>query len=282
LPKVSVVIPCYNYGRYLVEAVESVIAQTYRDFEIIIVNDGSPDNTLEVAKGLIEKYPAYNIRLIDQPNSGVAAARNNGITAAGGEYVLPLDADDMLEPTFLEETVAFLEKNPEAAFAYTEMQLFGEVSEEQRNSRFAMDYSFKKLKTVQFIPYCNLLRKSAWEAVGGYKKVNYEDWEFPLSLGEAGYRGGFIDKRLLLYRKHGDSLVEYYKKDRLRNVLNIRKMHPRLFTPRFLHPFGYGVMSAYIELSNLLFKRTGLYRLDVLFRKKIRDPIRDVIGKSFG
>jgi len=280
MPKVSVVIPCYNYASFLAEAVASVIGQTFQDFEIIIVNDGSPDDTLEVAKGIIEKYPGYTIRLIDQPNSGVAAARNNGIRAAVGEYVLPLDADDMLAPTFIEETVAVLDGEPDVAFAYTEMQLFGDVSREQQEAEFGMDYSFKRLLTVQFIPYCNLIRKSAWEDVGGYKKISYEDWEFPLALGEKGHTGRFINKRLLLYRKHGDSLVETYKRNRTRNILIVRKMHPKLFTPKILHPLGDGIMSLYIDMSHAIFKSTGLYKLDVVFRKKVRDPLIGFFRKS--
>ncbi|GAJ13471.1 unnamed protein product, partial [marine sediment metagenome] len=100
-PKISVIITCYNYARFLPEAVESVIRQTCQDFEIIIVNDGSTDNSKETAKTLTEKYPKHQTRLINESNKGLATARNVGIGKARGRYILPLDADDKLHPQAL-------------------------------------------------------------------------------------------------------------------------------------------------------------------------------------
>ncbi len=98
VPKISVIIPCYNQGRYLYEALESVVKQTYQNFEVIIVNDGSTDNTQEVAEEFIRIHPQYQIKLIAQANSGQPAIpRNRGISEAKGEYILPLDADDLIE-----------------------------------------------------------------------------------------------------------------------------------------------------------------------------------------
>ena len=101
-PTVSVVIPCYNQGQYLDEAVESVISQTYQDFEIIIINDGSNDlETIEILKN----YQKPKTRIIHTENQGVIAARNRAIEAAQGKYILPLDADDKIGNTYLEEAV---------------------------------------------------------------------------------------------------------------------------------------------------------------------------------
>ena len=118
-PIVSVIIPCYNYEKFLAKAVESVINQTFKDFEIIIVNDGSKDNSKEVAEDLVIKYRnEIHIRLINQPNSGQPAiSRNNGIKVAKGEYILCLDADDKIAPTMLEKCVDVLQNLPNIGVA---------------------------------------------------------------------------------------------------------------------------------------------------------------------
>ena len=99
--KVTVVIPCYNQAHFLKDAVESVKNQTFKDFEIIVVDDGSPDNTSEVANKL-------GVRCIRQVNRGLSAARNTGIRAAKGQYILPLDADDKIDPEFLAKTLPYI------------------------------------------------------------------------------------------------------------------------------------------------------------------------------
>jgi glycosyltransferase involved in cell wall biosynthesis len=280
MPKVSVIVTCYNYASYLAEAVDSVVGQTFQDLEIIIVNDGSSDDTVEVAKRLIDKYAGFQIKLIDQPNSGVAVARNVGISKALGEYVLPLDADDMIAATFLEETVAVLDANPRVSFAYTEMQLFGDITDEERWQRIGLEYDFKRLLTSQFFLSCNLIRKTAWAQVGGYKNVCFEDWEFALALGELGHPGKFIDRRLFLYRKHGETRGFDCRANRMSHIIQIRKMHPKLYTPKLLHPLGCSIMSLYIEFSYRLFKRTGLNNLEIFFRKKVRDPIKTLVRRA--
>jgi glycosyltransferase involved in cell wall biosynthesis len=125
--RVSVVIPCFNYGHHLSEAVETVLAQTLQAFEIIIVDDGSTDDSATVAQGLIEAHPETSIRLISQPNSGSPGhSRNVGITAARAPYIVCLDADDMLALDYLERCAVTLDAHPEAAIAYGALQCFGD------------------------------------------------------------------------------------------------------------------------------------------------------------
>ena len=100
MPKVSVIIPCYNAGEWIDEAVDSVLSQTYKDYEIIIVNDGSSD---PLTQEKLRSYESSSIQVIHQENKGPAAARNTGIRSARGEYILPLDADDMLVPDLFGE-----------------------------------------------------------------------------------------------------------------------------------------------------------------------------------
>lgn len=123
MPKFSVIVPLYNKERYVRKALESVIAQTYRDFECIVVDDGSTDNSLAIVKEFVEyiddRWIDDRLTIISQPNSGVAAARNNGVKASCGEYVCFLDADDWWEPTWLEEMDKLITEFPDAGLYAT-------------------------------------------------------------------------------------------------------------------------------------------------------------------
>lgn len=110
--KVSIITPCYNGSRYIGETIESVLAQTYTDWEMIIVDDGSKDDSAEIVRGYADRDS--RIRLIVQPNGGSANARNHGIREAGGRYIALLDADDLWNPDFLSEQVAFLNEKKAA------------------------------------------------------------------------------------------------------------------------------------------------------------------------
>lgn len=125
---ISVVIPCYNHGHYLPYALESILAQTYPYWEAIIVDDGSTDNTREVAQRYIQQD--IRIRYVYQMNRGLSGARNTGITEARGEFLAFLDADDEWEPEFLQTCVTALEKRPELAAVYTGWLLIDEVGHE--------------------------------------------------------------------------------------------------------------------------------------------------------
>ncbi len=127
MPKVSIIIPCYNYGQYLDEAVQSVLAQTYQDFEIIIVNDGSTD---ELTNKLLATYNKPKTTVLSQTNKGLGAARNSGIKVSSGEYIVCLDADDSLHSDFLNKTIPILDADykHEYGFVMTWVQLFGDLN----------------------------------------------------------------------------------------------------------------------------------------------------------
>ncbi|HAS88492.1 MAG TPA: hypothetical protein DCS48_04200, partial [Desulfovibrio sp.] len=110
VPLVSFIVPCYNHAEYLRECVLSLLKQDFNAFEIIIINDGSTDNTDEVSTQLEQEFPKHRIRHVNQENSGLVRSRNRGCTIAKGKYILPIDADDILAPTFLSKTVAVLEE----------------------------------------------------------------------------------------------------------------------------------------------------------------------------
>ncbi|MEQ8189710.1 MAG: glycosyltransferase, partial [Candidatus Eremiobacterota bacterium] len=201
---VSVIIPCYNQAHFLQEAVESVVNQTFEDWEIIIVNDGSTDNTKEIAIDLINTYPEYRIHLIDRPNSGIVNARNTGISAAKGDYILPLDADDSIAPEMLEKCVNILNAYPDIAIAYTDVQEFGAL----HRMVPSIEYNFNVLCHMNYITCTALFRRKAWQSVGGYSmtmKNGYEDWDFWIACGEKGFYGKRIGEPLFYYRKKPES-----------------------------------------------------------------------------
>lgn len=211
-PLISVIIPCYNYGRYLQETVESVIDQTFQNIEIIIVNDGSTDNTREVAEAMIAQHPENRIKLINQTNSGQPAiSRNNGIAAAQGQYILPLDGDDKLAPQMLERCLDLLQSNPQIAIAYTDRQDFDGVDQVVA----AGDFDFSKLKYGNQISHCALYYKEMWRKIGGYRTNvrGLEDWDFWIAAGVLGFKGQRISEPLFLYRRHDTGVFQHAKQN---------------------------------------------------------------------
>src|SRR5262245_34012598 len=131
-PRVSVIVPCYNLGQYLDEAVASVLAQTYQNFEILVVDDGS---TEPLTQALLADYSRPKTSVIRIPHAGVSAARNAGLARARGAYFCALDADDRLEPSFLEKTVAALDADPAVTFVSCWLRTFGDEEWEWRPER---------------------------------------------------------------------------------------------------------------------------------------------------
>jgi glycosyltransferase involved in cell wall biosynthesis len=200
---VSVVIPCYNQAHFLRDAIESVRAQTYKDWEIIVVDDGSPDDTYKVCKSL-------GVKCIRKNNGGLSSARNAGINEAKGEYILPLDADDKIHPLLLETVLPAIQ---EADIISTWLVTFGNENRSwgSQHLRPGLNMMYKQNQ----INCCSLYRKSMWHDVGGYDegmKDGYEDWDFWLSSLEAGYTIKVIPEHLFFYRKHSVSMLRDARK----------------------------------------------------------------------
>jgi len=224
-PLVSVIIPCYNYGHYVEEAIDSVLQQTFQNFEIIVVNDGSTDPvTIEVLKHL--KKP--KTRVIHQANKGLPEARNEGIRHAKGKYICCLDADDTLEPTYLEKAVALLEANPGIAFAYSWVRLFGD----EEKIWYTEPYDLEKLLRYNHISVASVFRYDAWKQVGGYcseMRQGYEDWEFWIRLGSHGFRGQLIPEALFNHRRHGRTMTHEAQERHQKLVADIARRNQALF-----------------------------------------------------
>jgi glycosyltransferase involved in cell wall biosynthesis len=222
---VSIVIPCYNPTQYLLEAIASAKAQTRKAIETIVVDDGTDTvEGKEVLRSVSQKVDHY----VEQPNGGLAAARNAGFRAASGSYVLPLDSDDVLQPTFVDECLAAIRAHSDAAFVYTDYRVFGTKNYVERLE----DYNLYHLLDRNSLVYASLIRKQDWALAGGYDesmKFGYEDWEFWLRLGARGRFGHHLGKVLFEYRKHGPSLFDIARARHDELVGKIRSSHPELY-----------------------------------------------------
>lgn len=184
LPLVSVVIPCFNQGKYLEETVKSVLSSSYRPLEIILINDGSTDNSWEIARKLEAHHS--EIQAIAQPNAGVAKARNNGIAHAKGTYLLPLDGDDLISEDYIQKAVEILESNPKVKVVYCQAVKFNESGQRPWKLK---PFSRHQLAKDNMIFVAALFRKSDAEAVGGFSedmKMGREDWEFWIKMLKNG------------------------------------------------------------------------------------------------
>lgn len=200
MKKVSIIIPCYNQAGYVEEAVLSAINQTYQNIEIICVNDGSTDKTSEVIRMLVNKYK--NIVFFDESeNKGVVAARNFAIQACAGEYILPLDADDTIEPTYVEKAVKVLDENKNIGIVYCRAKIFG-----AEDKIWDLPAYSKESFLYGNVVFCTaLFRKSDFVKAGGYKanmEHGWEDYDLWLSFVELGLDVYQIDEILFNYRKH--------------------------------------------------------------------------------
>ena len=226
---VSVIIPCYKQAHFLPEAVASVVAQTYPDFEIVIVNDGSPDNTRDVAHGLMAKYPDCDIRLVQQPNGGLSRARNAGIQQSRGRYFLPLDADDRIAPSYLAKAVDVMKAKPDVGFVYSHIQHFGERHNVHRLPEFDPE---TMIYTDNVASVCSLVRRIAWEQVGGYNpemRDGYEDWDFWIGCIENMWKGYRIAEPLFFYRKTTGSMLHGANDRRERLIAQMVLNHRALY-----------------------------------------------------
>lgn len=180
MPKVSVIIPCFNQGKYLDETVDSVLAQSYDDYEIVIVNDGSTD---DFTNRLLREYRRPKTRVIQTDNQGVSAARNTAIRAATGTYILPLDADDLIGKEYLQKAVEVLDGNRGIGIVTCLIEFFGAM-----NFRPALPpFTVEAMLVRNDLPCSSLFRRDDWERIKGFNSnmtSGWEDWDFWLSLLE--------------------------------------------------------------------------------------------------
>lgn len=231
-PLVSIIIPVFNAENYLEETLSSISALQYPNVEVILVNDGSTDNSVHIANEYVAKN--NHARLIHQPNQGVSVARNTGIAQAKGKYILPFDSDDIINENYVGEAVLVLENNEDVKVVCSKAEYFGDKT----GSWDLPEFSLFALAHRNLLPVCCMYRKADWEKVGGYctDLPGREDWDFWISLLK---NGGNVVKLPLVgfkYRMHKTS-----KRNRTRKLKRyifevLNKRHPDFFKKQINGP----------------------------------------------
>ena len=224
IPLVAVIIPYYNRASTIDETLQSLLLQTYTNFEVIVVDDGSTDPLSQrIFKDLPRQYKQLSINTIHQVNGGVASARNNGIKHTKAKYIICLDSDDMLTSTYIEKCLIVLEANPGIAVATTDREHFGVI-----NQPFALgDYNPSKLYHDNMVSTAAAFTRTAWSRSGGYKSgIGYEDWDYWLTLAENGDWGMSIHEPLFRYRVAMESRFIQDKDMHWKTMKAIKSLHP--------------------------------------------------------
>lgn len=223
-PLISVIVPCYNYGRFVGETLDSVLAQTYPHWECIVVDDGSTDNSAAVVGAYVAKYGGQ-IRYVYQPNQGLPAARNTGIAHAQGVYIQLLDADDLLLPKRFEGMVATFCKQPDADIVYSDMRYFLDGDTQKwfySTGQFDRAWTLRRtgngiallhrlVYSCVILPPMPLLHRRVIERVGMFSRHlrSCEDWEYWIRCAAANLNFVYDDSTdiLCLMRVHTSSMT---------------------------------------------------------------------------
>jgi glycosyltransferase involved in cell wall biosynthesis len=266
---ISIIIPCYNDADFIEQAINSALNQTYNNKEIIVVDDGSDEKTKAVLKSIEPKIDF----LIVQDNQGQSSARNNGIKAARGEYIIVLDSDDYFEPTFAEKAIKIISKRNEVKIVtcwgrrITENEILIDIFKPgggRLNSFLLQNGSFGSC----------MFRKSDWERVGGYDesmKQGFEDWEFYIRLLSSGGIAYVIPEVLFNYRSRKNSTTARANKIKYDLRRYILDKHQNLYQKHHL------ILAQY--LLNLLEreefeKLKNLRRIEFRIGLKLLRPLR--------
>jgi glycosyltransferase involved in cell wall biosynthesis len=209
VPRVSVVMTVWNGEKYLAETLDSLVAQTLRDFELVVIDDGSTDSTCAI----IESYADPRFRLVRQPHAGVFVQANLGVSLARSSYVARLDADDIALPERLQRQADMLDAHPEAVMCYTNYRIFGEnmygdAAPGHKPAYFFRDTALGALQMCFRSPFIHstlMFRRAAFDAIGGYPDLHpCEDFGFVTSLVKQGPFVG-VPEVLVRYRRHAGS-----------------------------------------------------------------------------
>lgn len=240
---ISIVVPCYNQAHYLDECLESVLNQTYSNWECIVINDGSSDHTGAVVQHWLQKDNRF--KYFFQQNAGVCAARNLGVSKAVGTWILPVDGDDKLSPEYIEKVFPHL--NNENTLVYGNVELFG-ASTGRWNLE---DFSIEKLARFNMIHISSFYKKSDFHRIGGYDpnmRYGLEDWEFYINLLKDGGNVVRLEDVGLHYRILQKSRTTELKAERQEEMLYyLEQKH---------FDFFYRFLGSKVKVSNQLLEAT--------------------------
>lgn len=234
--KVSIVVPCYNQSQYLDEALQSVLEQTYTNWECIIVNDGSLDNTDAIAKDWVKKDNRFHYFF--QKNSGLSSSRNLGIQQATGEFILPLDADDKISNHYVALALAAFQEDAFLKVVYCQAEKFG-----NENGLWKLrPFSIHDLCLFNMIFCSAFFRKKDWESVGGYDEkmiYGWEDWEFWIAILKKGGSVKCLDHLGFYYRTRDNSMAKQLDSVKMKTLAEYMSVKHADFYVNQLGSFHY-------------------------------------------
>lgn len=202
-PLVSFIIPYYNAGNTIQETIDSIFNQSYPHFDVWIVNDGSTDS-LSIEK--LKDFEGNNrIHILQQENAGPSVARNKAISQTAAEFIVPIDADDVMEPRILEEAISHMEENPKVGVVYGDLQYF----EDSHETRMQEAFSLERQWLMNQVAVTALIRKDVFNECGGYDEhlspLGLEDWEFWIRVGLSAWEFKKIPHLFFKARSHANS-----------------------------------------------------------------------------
>ncbi len=238
---ISVIVPVYNMEGFLRETLDSIAAATPsleaagRSLEVVVIDDGSRDGSLRLAREYAASHPS--VRVLSQPNRGLAAARNRAISEARGRYLFPLDADDLLGPDFLVGAAEVLDRRPEVKVVSGQNEFFGDRTGAWR----LPDFSLELLARRNLICASALYRRSDWERAGGYCEqiVCYEDWDFWIAVLKDGGEVVRLPRPAIRYRIRGGSMRVRGRRFKREVVDTLNARHGDFFERVLCGPLRY-------------------------------------------
>lgn len=249
---VNITIPLYNQEQYVEASVMSALNQTYPNFDVTVVNDGSTDHSRIILQEMLDRWnrdvrPTVcthedgmwdfwgRLKFIDRENRGLSVSRNEGIWAGDGEFILPLDSDDWIDPDYLAKTVPLMQ-DPKVGIVSTDMQYEGLL----HNRIPPKGLSLESQMQSNNLPVCSLIRRAAFEQTKGYetlfvdvagstKVLGYEDWEMWISIMKRGWTVAILNEPLFHYTVRAGSMISQSKTQHNGLVRLIHLLHPDLF-----------------------------------------------------
>ncbi|MFC1700334.1 glycosyltransferase family 2 protein [Patescibacteria group bacterium] len=228
-PLVSVIMPAYNTKKYIAEAIESILNQTYKNIEFIILDDCSTDKTWEIIRSYVKKDSRI-VAVRNSKNLNIALCRNKGISLSKGKYIIWADSDDISLPSRIEKQVAFMEKNPKVGICGTYLQSFS-VRGELELRKYSLNDSDIRKDIFKYSPVAQptaIVRRECFKKVGLFdiRFPPAEDLEFSFRLGEH-YALANIPEALVKYRVHANSATCSRLKEQINHTLEIRKIYSK-------------------------------------------------------
>lgn len=261
--KVSVIMPCYNDGAYIEESAVSVFRQTYAPVELIVVDDGSNDpRTLQALERLKDQV---RCRVLRTDHLGVVPARNKGIAQADGEFILPLDSDDLIDATYIEKAVRIMRADPSVGVVYCLADLFGE----EHGPWPLPQYSLKEMLKENIVFVSSVFYKADWERTGGFKSnmtYGLEDYDFWIGLLEIGRQIVQIPEVLFHYRikKRSRTTVLMENAEHLKAMyVQVYQNHPQ-FYKKYRDEYAMALRESAVDmlfLKNAMVQKNKLYQV---------------------